>query len=77
MFSYTHLSPDLAARYTAAVAARRALAGASWRALADAARDEGAAWLVADERRTPRRPGDPEPDFASGPYAALRVAPER
>lgn len=45
----------------------------SWSEIIRFAHDEAAQWVVIDEQVNAKRPSDPEPLFASGPYRVFRI----
>jgi hypothetical protein len=74
LYTYTHLSKDFALRYEGFLKRLPSGENVSWREMVQFGRQEGADWIIVDDRTCRRRQGDPTPQFSAGPYHVFRAA---
>jgi hypothetical protein len=75
--TYTHFSPELARRYDGCLGDSHRLLHGTWDDLADYARQQGASWVITDDKYRRGHPDLPPADFAKGPYEARRISTNR
>ena len=70
---YTFVSRDYAMRYADFIARLPTGPNVSWNKMVQFATNEGADWIVIDDRDCRRKEGDPSPAFTAGPYHVFRA----